>query len=227
MTQYKIHVVPNLQGALTRRRILLGLTAAISLAAAPYGSQAQGSAKGGSFLAVSRVIAGNDALSPDVAKRIEGLLAKRTDSFAAQLDDLAAALEGVSGSREQKLSKLSDEQVKFALLIAKPWYLGFVGTPSDFVLDDDAVFATFLEGQSWEKIIDEVPRPTYPGAGAGWWSEAPPHVKAPDMPADITRWNFHPPGPAQIQAPDPEWKAYATAEHGSIDAARGAKPAHG
>jgi hypothetical protein len=125
------------------------------------------------------------------------------------------------------LGGLSDEQVKFALDIAKPWYLGYVGTPSNFVLKDNAAFVTFLEAQAWEKIIDEVPRPTYPRGSAGWWVVAPPGVNAPAMPDAITSWTFHPGGPSRILAPDADWKAYALAQHTSIEEARRTKPATG
>ncbi len=55
------------------------------------------------------------------------------------------------------LTGLSEAQVKFALSIAKPWYLGYAGTPSNFGLKDNAAFATFLEAQSFQKIIEFVP----------------------------------------------------------------------
>jgi hypothetical protein len=208
----------------TRRRMLLDLAAlapALGLST-PLVAHAQGD--GDEFLKVSRVITGNATLSAGIASRILALLVAREAGFAASLDELAKSFAKVGGGREQMLSGLTDDQVRFALVIAEPWYLGRVGKPSDFVLKDDAAFATYLEAQSWSKVVDEVPRPTYPGAGAAWWDVAPPGVVAPPMPAGITLWTFHPGGPAQIMAPDPTWKAYATAKHASVDAARRAKP---
>ncbi len=208
----------------TRRRMLLGLAAlapAIGLSI-PLVAHAQGD--GDEFLKVSRVITGNANVSVGIANRIMALLAARVTGFAAKLDELVKAFDKAGGGREQMLSGLTDDQVGFALAIAEPWYLGRVGKPSDFVLKDDAAFATYLEAQSWTKIVAEVPRPTYPGAGAAWWDAAPPGVVAPAMPAAITNWTFHPGGPTQIMAPDPTWKAYATAQHASVDAARRAKP---
>jgi hypothetical protein len=208
----------------TRRRVLLDLAAlapALGLSI-PLPAHAQGD--GGEFLEVSRVITGNATLSAGIASRIMTLLAARVAGFAAKLDELVKSFAKAGGGREQMLSALTDEQVRFALAIAEPWYLGRVGTPSDFVLKDDAAFATYLEAQSWTKIVDEVPRPTYPGAAAAWWDAAPPGVVAPAMPAAITDWTFHPGGPAQVVAPDSRWKAYATAHHASVDAARRAKP---
>ncbi len=140
---------------------------------------------------------------------------------------MTAALDKGGADRQSKLTALSDAQVKIALEIAKPWYLGYVGTPSDFVLKDDAAFATFLEVQSWRKIIDEVPRPTYPTGNAGWWQAVPKGVDAPDMPAKITDWTFHPGGPGQIQPPDPAWRDYASTKHADLAAARQAKPQQG
>ena len=209
----------------TRRRMLIDLAAmapAIGLAI-PLVADAKGD--GDEFLRASRIITGDETLSAGIAQRIMALLVARTAGFAAKLDDLAKSFATTGGGRDQMLSALTDEQVQFALAIAKPWYLGYVGKPSDFVLKDDAAFTTYLEAQSWSKVAEEVPRPTYPGAGAAWWDVAPPGVTAPAMPEGITRWTFHPGGgPAQIMAPDPKWKAYATADHASIDAARSAKP---
>jgi len=208
----------------TRRSVLLALATQmprIGLALPPL---ANASDADDPFLRASRVIAGNATLSAGVGRRIMALLSSRITDFDAKLDDLVKTLVSTGGTREQMLSSLSAGQVRFALAIAEPWYLGRVGKPSDFVLKDDAVFATYLEAQSWSKIVDEVPRPTYPGANAGWWDAAPPGVQAPAMPEGITQWTFHPGGPAQIMAPDPKWKAYATATHADIDAARRARP---
>ena len=92
------------------------------------------------------------------------------------------------------------------------------------MLKDNAAFATYLQAQSWQKILDQVPRPTYPDGSAGWWVTAPPGIAAPAMPGEIADWTFHPGGPQQILAPDPAWKSYASAKHQSIADARQAKP---
>jgi len=208
----------------TRRSVLLALAAQVPAVGLALPSLANTADADDPFLEASRVIAGNATLSAGVARRIAGLLSGRIADFGAKLDDLVKTMEATGGTREQMLSALSAGQVRFALAIAEPWYLGRVGKPSDFVLKDDAVFATYLEAQSWSKIVDEVPRPTYPGGNAGWWDAAPPGVQAPAMPEGITQWTFHPGGPAQILAPDPKWKAYATATHADIAAARRARP---
>jgi hypothetical protein len=224
MTQLLEPSCPPVRLPVTRRSVLLALAAQvprIGLAVPPLANAVEADDP---FLKASRVIAGNAKLSAGVARRIMALLSNRIVDFGAKLDDLVKTLASTGGTREQMLSALSAAQVRFALAIAEPWYLGRVGKPSDFVLKDDAVFATYLEAQSWSKIVDEVPRPTYPGANAGWWDSAPPGVQAPAMPEGITQWTFHPGGPAQIMAPDPKWKAYATATHADIDAARRAKP---
>lgn len=209
----------------SRRRVLIGLALGVpaALVLRPPASWA-GSAGADSFLQISRIITGAGALSADVAARIETLLVARNPRFASDLKDLADAMQHAGGSREQMLGALGEAQVDFALEIARPWYLGYLGTPSDTVLKDDAVFATFLEAQSYEKIIDQVPRPTYPDHSAGWWEAVPHGVDAPAMPAQITSWTFQAEGPDRILPPDPQWRAYATADHTSIAEARRAKP---
>lgn len=214
----------TVQWPVTRRRVLLGLATRIPVIGLAMPRIAHAADADDAFLKASRVITGNETLSAGVSRRIMSLLAARIPGFASKLDDLVKSLSATGGAREQMLSGLADGQVQFALAIARPWYLGHVGKPSDFVLKDDAVFATFLEAQSLSKIVHEVPRPTYPDNNAGWWDAAPPGVNAPAMPDGIKQWTFHPGGPAQIMAPDPKWKAYATAVHDTIDAARRAKP---
>lgn len=210
--------------ALTRRRVLIALAAIASTAQSLHPESAWAATEDDAFLRISKVITGNDSLSPDIATRIQHLLAGRHEHFLSKMADLAGVMQQDGGSRDHMLSKLTDTQVKFALEIAKPWYLGYLGTPSNFVLKDDAVFATFLEAQSYQKVIGEVPRPTYPDGSAGWWNVPPNGVNAPDMPEQITSWTFHPGGPSEIMAPDPKWKAYATADHAGIEEARQQKP---
>ncbi len=207
-----------------RRRILIGLAGVAAAAQFLRPLRAWGAPNDDVFLRVSRVITGSEVISADVALRIHDLLVARVDNFASKLSDLAGAMQDKSGNRAEMLGRLSDTQVEFALTIAKPWYLGYVGTPSDFVMKDDAAFATFLEAQSYQKIIDVVPRPTYPSGSAGSWVVAPEGVDSPVMPAQIREWTFHPGGPSAIIAPDPEWKSYATAKHASVEEARSKKP---
>lgn len=207
-----------------RRNVLIGLTGALPAAQLLHPLGVLAAQNDDVFLRVSRIITGTDALSVDVAGRIRDLLAARDDKFASELSDLAGAMQKTGGNRVEMLSRLSDTQVKFALTVAKPWYLGYVGTPSNFVLKDDAAFATFLEAQSYQKIIDSVPRPTYPSGSAESWAVAPKGVDAPAMPEQIKDWTFHPSGPSTIMAPDQQWKMYATTKHASIEEARKKKP---
>ncbi|MEO8847246.1 MAG: sugar dehydrogenase complex small subunit [Casimicrobiaceae bacterium] len=207
-----------------RRRILVGLAGALPAVQLLRPSGVLAAQNDDVFLRVSRIITGTDALSADVAGRIRDLLTARDDKFASKLGDLADALQKTSGNRVDMLSRLSNGQVAFALAIAKPWYLGYVGTPSNFVMKDDAAFATFLEAQSYQKIIDFVPRPTYPSGSAGSWDAAPKGVDSPAMPDQIKDWTFHPGGPSTIMAPDPQWKLYATTKYASVEEARKKKP---
>jgi hypothetical protein len=77
-----------------------------------------------------------------------------------------------STSREAGLSALSGTDLDTALIIAKPWYLGYVGTPSGRILEDDAAFATFLEMQAYAKTGGIIPAQSYPPGPAGWWRDA-------------------------------------------------------
>lgn len=152
----------------TRRAMLLGLASTLPMGWILQSTSAHAADVDEDFLWVSKVITGSEDISNDVAGRIEALLVDRVDGLTSRLDDLIAAMRATGqDDRTAMLTSLTDEQVVFALDIAKPWYLGYVGSPSSFTLEDDAAFATFLEAQSWEKIVDAVPRITYPGQGPG------------------------------------------------------------
>ena len=177
------------------------------------------------------MLTGAGDLSAGAAERIRSLLSARHDDFDLRCADLFLALGGDTGQtatpeeREARFAALDDDRLDFALAVAKPWYVGHVGTPSSGVLDDNAEFATFLEAQGSAKILDVVPRTSYPQNSAGWWSQPPAGVKAPDMPEGVTDgWGFQPDGPDAIRAPSPAWRRYAEARHTSLQDARAARP---
>ena len=212
-----------------RRDILIGLATiplATVLRIGPLA--AQGSRETPSrFLKISRILTGNDTLSQGIADRIEGLL-KKDAGFGARFTTLADAMEQAGGDRAAQIAALDDEQVSTALSVAKPWYLGYLGSPSGLKLTYEAEFATYLEAQAYEKLLPQVPRPTYPPGSAGWWSAVPEGVTSPPMPDGILNYDFHPAGEARtIQEPDPAWLAYANAKHADYDAAVAARPTSG
>jgi len=171
------------------------------------------------FMQVSRIITGADNLTPGAAARIEGLLSERHPGFAAHLATLYTAL-AASPSREAGLSVLTGNDLDTALIIAKPWYLGYVGTPSGRILKDDAEFATFLDMQAYAKTDSIIPAQSYPPGPAGWWQDTPRGVDASDLPEGATTWAYQPLKTYTIAAPDPAWRAYAAGHFDSIEAAR-------
>ncbi|OOY06648.1 sugar dehydrogenase complex small subunit [Thioclava sp. F28-4] len=211
--------------SLDRRRFLIALAGTVPLASLTPGfaRAADSTAPSDAFLSVSRAICGNDSLSKETAARIEKLLSKDDAGFASKLDGLAKAFDGKD--RAAAIDGLSDEQTTLALSIAKPWYLGFTGSPSARILKDDAEFATFLEAQALTKVSDIVPLQTYPSGGAGWWQEVPKGVDASDLPEEATSWEYQPKSSYELQDPDAAWLAYAKGEVDSVDAARKAQGA--
>jgi hypothetical protein len=205
-----------------RRRILVGLATVIPAVRFLRPGPAWAQAEEDMFLTVSRVVTGTDALSAGVADRIEKLLTDRVEGFESKLADLAAAMQKAGDNRDAQLRGLSDDQVAFALQIAKPWYLGYVGEPSNSVLQDDAAFATFLEAQAYVKVSDIIPLQTYPRGAAGWWKAVPDGVDASDLPPGADSWDFQPRDNYQIAAPDPAWRAYAAGDYDDIEAAKAA-----
>ncbi|WBO21322.1 sugar dehydrogenase complex small subunit [Sphingomonas abietis] len=207
------------------RRTLIALLAAPPLTAfLPPAILAQETNAATSFLQVSRIITATDALTQGVADRVESLMAKRDHQFAGRLQKLSALL--LQGEdRASALGRLDPDNLRFAIEIAKPWYVGYLGTPSNSFLEDDAEFATYLEAQSYQKLLREVPRPSFPPGSAGWWSAVPDGVTAPEMPTGVAEWSFHPPGrAAEILDPAPAWLSYVKASHVDVDAARKARP---
>ncbi|OOY25636.1 hypothetical protein BMI91_04330 [Thioclava sediminum] len=211
--------------SLDRRRFLIALAGTVPLASLTPGfaRAADSAAPSDAFLSVSRAICGNDSLSKETAARIEKLLSDSDADFAGKLDGLAKAFDGKD--RAAAIDGLSDDQTTLALSIAKPWYLGFTGSPSARILKDDAEFATFLEAQALTKVSDIVPLQTYPSGGAGWWEAVPDGVDASDLPEEATSWEYQPKSSYELQDPDPAWLAYAKGEADSVDAARKAQGA--
>ncbi len=206
--------------SINRRVFLLSLASIPPLAALPFTALRASAAAGSqSFLAVSETITGAQNLSPETTQRVEQLLRERVDGFDDRLSSLASALSG-PGSREALLSALDDEDLDFALQVAKPWYLGYVGSPSGRVLDDDAAFATYLEAQAYQKVADIIPLLSYAPAQAGWWKDVPDGVDGSDLPAGADTWAYQPRQSYQIAAPDPAWRAYAAGDYDTIEEAK-------
>jgi hypothetical protein len=101
-----------------------------------------------------------------------------------------------------------------------PWYQGYVGEPSNSVLQDDAVFAIFLEAQAYVKVSDIVPLPAYPRGAAGWWKAVPDGVDASDLPIGADILDFRPRDDYQIAATDPAWCSYAAGEYDDTHSAK-------
>jgi hypothetical protein len=209
-----------------RRTLLISLAAFPPLVAGQaLPSFAEESGDAARFLDISRIITGTDTLTAATASRIEGLLRGRDAAFDEKLGKLSTALSG-RGSRDDKLKALDGDNLTFALDIAKPWYLGYVGTPSGLIMSDDSAFATFLEAQGYSKVVDIVPRLTYPTGPAGWWAATPAGVDGSDLHESAKSWSYQPQQDYVIAEPDPAWRAYAAGEYDSVEAARTAlKPA--
>jgi hypothetical protein len=205
-----------------RRDFLISLSAAVTVSQIMTTGFAGSAAAAtpNTILDVSRIITGNDNLSPEVAERVATVLSKRIDGFDAKLQALAQALAS-KPDRDAALAALPVDQVAFALDIAKPWYVGYVGTPSNAILKDDAEFVTFLEAQSYVKFLDKWPRPGDPGRAPGWWVEPPEGTDTSMLAPDIKSWSHVPTGvPTEIQDPDPAWFIYVTKSYSSLQAAR-------
>ena len=178
------------------------------------------------FLKVSRVLIGRPDLAPDIAQRIETLLAQRIPGYSQKL----AALAQVFGpaiqdpaQRNALLKALPADELDFALALAKPWYLGYVGTPSGSILKDDAVFVTYLDAQAYEVVSKDLPRTSYPPGGEGWWQAVPEGVTAPQMPEQVAEWTWQPDGATGvIAAVDPAWRAFGMGQYASVELARAA-----
>ena len=213
----------------TRRQVLSGLSGVAVAVGGGAGfarkaSAASANTANADFLEISRTLTGSYDLPGNVAARIRDLLDAREVDFPERCGRLLSVMRSAGPGRDARLAALSEEEVAFALRIAAPWYVGHVGEPSAQGFDDGAEFATFLHAQGSGKIIDVVPRTTYPQRGPGWWSSPPPGVNAPTMPPTIFGWAFQPEAPGTVRAPAPQWKAYADASFATLDQARKARP---
>ena len=210
-----------------RRSFLLGAIAIppISSFLLPHFAFAE-TAPASDFMQLSWVLIGRKDLSPDVGTRIETLLKQRVTGYDQKLSALHQALAVAvkdEKQRNQVLKGLSGPDTDFALEIAKPWYLGYVGTPSGSNVKDDATFVTYLNAQAYEVVGKDLPRTSYPPGGKGWWQAVPEGVTSPLMPHRVTDWAWQPDGATGVIAkPDAAWRAYAMGEFPSLEAARAA-----
>ena len=180
------------------------------------------------FMQVSRVLMGRNDLSPDVAQRIETLLQQRMPGYPQKIGALAQLLAPAvkdESLRNDLIKGLSSDETDFALEVAKPWYLGYVGTPSGSILKDDAAFVTYLDAQAYEVVLKDLPRTSYPPGGQGWWQAVPDGVNAPAMPERVIDWTWQPDGATGVIAKaDPAWRAYGMGQYASLEQARAAMP---
>lgn len=159
------------------------------------------------LLKTSEILTGRQGLPAAVAERLSTLLTKYNARFPQQLARLFTRLTMLSENDRQNLAeKLDDEDVKTALAIISPWYLGFTGHPSTTKAKDDAEFVTFLSALMYEPTQDMTIRPSYARAGGDYWAEVPAGVIAPAMPDTIREWGDKAPKPASsIPAPGAPW----------------------
>ena len=159
------------------------------------------------LLRASELLTGRRGLDIGITERLWTLLCQQDSTFPAQLVSLMARLNALhSEDREQIVAQLSDDEVKTALTIISPWYLGYTGHPSTTKAVDDAHFVTFLSALMYEPTRDHTIRPSYSRAGGDYWAEVPPGVTAPGMPAEIRAWGDRSPLAAgTIKEPEAPW----------------------
>lgn len=159
------------------------------------------------LLRASELLTGRRGLDIGITERLWTLLCEQDTQFPAQLARLMTRLNALhSEDREQIVAQLDDADVKTALTIISPWYLGYTGHPSTTKAVDDAHFVTFLSALMYEPTRDHTIRPSYARAGGDYWAEVPPGVTVPPMSTLIREWGDQSPLAAkQIKQPDAPW----------------------
>lgn len=159
------------------------------------------------ILNVSEVLTGRSPLAPSVAIRIESLLSKRDSSFPEKLARLTKAVGTARPNEQEKIIvDLNEEDAQTAIKIVSAWYLGYIGTPSETHMEDDAEFITFLSAQMYEVTADNTIRPSYAQEGRDYWAHTPHGVLAPPMDPNIHEWGERSPTAAKTYAkPDPAY----------------------
>ena len=159
------------------------------------------------LLRASELLTGRRGLDIGITERLWTLLCEQDTQFPAQLARLMTRLNALhSEDREQIVAQLDDADVKTALTIISPWYLGDTGHPSTPKAVADAHFVTFLSALRYEPTRDHTIRPSYARAGGDYWAEVPPGVTAPPMSTLIREWGDQSPLAAkQIKQPDAPW----------------------
>lgn len=156
---------------------------------------------------VSELLTGRRGLDANITARLGALLCQQDKNFPAHLTRLFSNLTTLkSDDRERLVASLDDQDVKTALSIVSPWYLGYTGQPSTVKAVDDAHFVTFLSALMYEPTRNHTLRPSYARSGQDYWAEVPAGVTAPAMPAAIRDWGDRSPAAANhIREPEAPW----------------------
>lgn len=159
------------------------------------------------LLNVSEFLSARAPLNPTIAARIENFLLKRDTNFPEKLKQLANKIAQTKpDERDQLIAALSDEDAETAIKILSAWYLGYIGTPSSFHMENDAEFVTFLSALMYEPTADNIVRPSYAQNRSDDWGETPHGVNEPPMHPNIREWGALSPQAASTYTdPDPAY----------------------
>jgi len=154
-----------------RRTLLKALLGAWTAAhipfalAEPVGSQAQGD-----FLALSALIAGQQALDRDLANALYLALTQQYPAFADQASQLLKLMEARHLDPATLQSTLDAEQsplAKVPRVLARAWFMGVVGSGTQ------ARCVAYEQALNARMVADVLQPPSFALGGYGVWSAKP------------------------------------------------------
>lgn len=128
------------------------------------------------FLQLSQFLTGRTKLSPIIAARAYSALTAEDSGFAEKAKRLQAAIAQDNFTDMSQFAGFAARHPDLqpvAMKIISAWYLGYTGTPSMSILQDDARFVSYQDALMYDPTRDATVVPTFSRGHTNYWVNPP------------------------------------------------------
>ncbi|MDF7673375.1 sugar dehydrogenase complex small subunit [Acetobacteraceae bacterium ESL0709] len=158
------------------RRVILQSSAALAALLVFSPSLLAASSESSEFLQISQFLTCRPNLNPTIAARAYAALAAEDSGFAEKLRHLHDAIQQDNFT---DMSQFGDFVTRhpdlqpIAMKIISAWYLGYTGTPSMNILQDDTQFISYEHALMYEPTHDATVIPSFSRGRTNYWVNPP------------------------------------------------------